>query len=137
MADQARCAAIYLAARRVAFPWVPGASFAHGDFLRDTVDEDITVAETRFENGESRVAGFVSAFTRGRFIHHLYIDPDCRRRGIGRALCLHLIDLQPGPWRLKCVIANQPAMAFYRLQGWVEEGRGEDTLGPYVTLRRD
>lgn len=136
-ADKARCAAIYVAARQVAFPWVPADRFRPDDFVRDTVDEEISVAEGPGDGGRTRLLGFVSIYAGGRFIHHLYIDPDCRRRGIGRALSRHAVASLPGPWRLKCVVANTPAIAFYRSEGWVEEGRGEDGLGPYVSLRHD
>lgn len=136
-ADRARCAAIYVAARLLAFPWVPPKRFSPDDFIRDTVDEEITVAEGRLGDAGTGVLGFVSTYAPGRFIHHLYIDPACHRRGIGRALTRHAVASIRGPWRLKCVIANEPAMAFYRSEGWVEEGAGEDDLGPYMSLRRD
>ena len=133
--DRGRCAKIYVAARRVAFDWVPPDRFTPDDFARDTVDEEIAVAELPSAAGERRLLGFVSVFLPGRFVHHLYLDPDCRRRGVGRLLIRHALGLRAGPWRLKCVEANTPAMAFYRAEGWVEEGRGSDELGPYVTWR--
>ena len=136
-ADGVRCAIIYLDARHVAFPWVPMEEFSVDDFIRDTADEEIAVAEGRIDGGETQVLGFVSVFTPGHFIHHLYIDPQHRRLGIGRALVRHAVAAPGGPWRLKCIMANVPAMAFYRSDGWVEEGRGEDGLGLYATLRYD
>lgn len=136
-ADRARCAEIYVAARRVAFHWVPPAQFSPDDFVRDTVDEEIHVAERRILNGTAEVIGFVSVFLPGRFVHHLYVDPDRRRSGVGRLLIRQAVGLRPGPWRLKCVAANAPALAFYRSEGWVEEGRGADDLGPHLALRRD
>ncbi len=135
-ADRSRCAEIYVAARRVAFAWVAPEQFTLDDFARDTADEEIAVAQAPTEE-QPRILGFVSAYLPGRFVHHLYVDPDCRRMGVGRALIGHALALRPGPWHLKCVEANAPAMAFYRSQGWVAEGRGTDELGPYVTLRRD
>ena len=134
-ADRARCAEIYVAARRVAFPWVPAENFSPDDFIRDTADEQIAVAERSTNGAEAEILGFVSVFLSGRFIHHLYVDPDRRRAGVGRLLVRHAIGLRRGPWRLKCVVANTPAMAFYRSEGWVEEGRGSDDLGPHATLR--
>lgn len=137
-ADRDRCAQIYVAARTVAFPWVPADSFALDDFTRDTVDEEIHVAEGRVDGGsEIRLLGFASLYVSGRFIHHLYVDPQCHRLGIGRALARFAVASRPGPWRLKCVIANEAAMAFYRAQGWVEEGRGDDSLGPHMTMCHD
>ncbi len=136
-ADRPRCAEIYVAARRVAFPWVPADRFTADDFVRDTADEQITVAEGCSAAGGLVVLGVASGYLPGRFIHHLYVDPDCRRRGIGAALIGQVVGAGPGPWRLKCVEANTAAMAFYRARGWVEEGRGSDRFGPYVALRRD
>jgi ribosomal protein S18 acetylase RimI-like enzyme len=136
-ADRARCAIIYVDARHLAFPWVPVEDFSVDDFIRDTIDEEIAVAEGRIDGGPARVLGFVSVFAPGHFIHHLYIDPQCRRLGIGQALLRRTVASHGGPWRLKCIIANAQAMAFYRAEGWVEEGRGEDGLGAYATLRFD
>lgn len=136
-ADRARCAEIYVTARRVAFSWVPPEQFSPDDLVRDTVDEEIHVAEQRTVNGTAEVIGFVSVFLPGRFVHHLYVDPVRRRAGIGRLLIRHATGLRPGPWRLKCVEANTAALAFYRSEGWVEEGRGADDLGPHLALRRD
>ena len=135
-ADRSRCAQIYVAARRVAFSWVPVEQFTTDDFIRDTADEEIAVAEFR-SDGSGMVVGFVSVFLPGRFIHHLYVDPDRRRMGIGRRLVRHAVGIRPGPWRLKCVVANAPAMAFYKSEGWVEEGRGSDDMGPHAALRFD
>ncbi|NNG05516.1 MAG: GNAT family N-acetyltransferase [Inquilinus sp.] len=128
--DGDRCAAIYLAGRRVAFPWVPPERFAAADFDRDTVDEEISVAVA----GDGTILGFVSVYRSGSFVHHLYVDPGRRGQGIGRVLLHHAVASLPAPRRLKCVIANRPAMEFYRRAGWVEEERGEDDLGPYATL---
>ena len=136
-ADRTRCAEIYVAARRVAFHWVAPDAFSPDDFSRDTRDEEISVAEGRGQGGDPEVLGFISVFPEGRFIHHLYVDPRRRRFGIGHRLLRHAVAARSGPWRLKCVEANTPALAFYRSEGWVEEGRGSDDLGPYVTLRHD
>ncbi len=135
--DLTRCAAIYVASRRVAFPWVPPERFSPDDFLRDTREEEIAVAEGRAGGAGTDLLGFVSVFLPGRFIHHLYVDPEHRRSGVGRLLVRHAIGIRSGPWRLKCVEANAPAMAFYQSEGWVEEGRGSDDMGPHVTLRHD
>ncbi len=135
--DRARCAEIYVAARRVAFHWVPPDRFSSDDFVRDTADEDIHVAQGRAADGTADLLGFVSVFLPGRFVHHLYVDPDHRRAGIGRLLIRHAIGLRPPPWRLKCVAANTAALSFYRSEGWVEEGRGTDDLGLHLALRRD
>lgn len=136
-ADRSRCAEIYMVARRAAFPWVPAEQFSTDDFIRDTAEEEIAVAEFLSEGSGADVVGFVSVFLPGRFIHHLYVDPGRHRIGVGRLLVRHAVGLRSGPWRLKCVVANSAAMAFYRSEGWVEEGRGSDDLGPHAKLRRD
>lgn len=134
-ADRDQCAAVFVAARRLAFPWVPVETLALDDFDRDTADEEVSVAVGTDGAGGETVLGFVSIYRPGSFVHHLYVHPAHHRRGIGRRLLSHAVASLPPPCRLKCVIANTAAMAFYRAEGWVEEGHGEDLLGPHANLR--
>lgn len=59
----------------------------------------------------------------------LYLHPDARRRGLGRALHRHAIDdlLAPGfdPLILWAFAANEPARRFYERAGWVLDKAGE------------
>ena len=70
------------------------------------------------------------------FIHHLYVRNGSRQKGIGKQLLDALSSRLPRPWRLKCVRANDGALAFYLDHGWreISSGVGED--GPYSVLEK-
>lgn len=85
----------------------------------------------------NRIAGLVclgpaghSALQPGGEIHHLYVDPEYERRGIGRhLLALALDELRTAGHdraALAVVAGNRPARAFYRALGGVEAGRFTD-----------
>ena len=108
--------------------WLP---FAHeSNFARDTEGEAMLVAVDT--NDEPQ--GFVSVWEPQPFIHHLYVRNGSRRKGIAQELLDSLTTRLPKPWRLKCVRANEVALAFYLDHGWreVSSGVGED--GPYAVL---
>ena len=134
--DLPRCAEIYAAARRVAFHWLPPETMTRDDFARDTAGEEVTVAVSDGPDHPGLIVGFAAAWRPDRFIHHLYVDPAWRRHGIGSLLLAHVAAALAPPVRLKCVVANTPAVAFYRKHDWTEERRGEDSLGPYILFRR-
>ena len=83
-----------------------------------------------------QVLGFIAVYAPGAFIHHLYVAPQAQGQGIGRALLDSLADWLPKPWRLKCVVANTAARAFYARTGWVETERAMGSQGEYVLLRQ-
>ncbi len=111
--------------------WLPGAAEHDTDFARNSSGESVAV----FEATDGAIAGFVSVYAAGAFIHHLYVDQAHQRQGVGRALLAWLQTWLPQPWRLKCVIANTRALAFYARCGWVETGRSVGSQGPYAELR--
>jgi ribosomal protein S18 acetylase RimI-like enzyme len=59
-------------------------------------------------------------------IKFLYVDPDCQRRGLGRALltrlATHLRDMQFQGAALSVVKGNEPALAFYKALGGRQAG---------------
>ncbi|WP_425615848.1 N-acetyltransferase family protein [Anatilimnocola sp. NA78] len=121
---------IYLRSRAATFFWTDAAKLQLADFDAATQDEPILVAMSGKE-----IAGFVSWWPPDNFIHNLFVDPAYLRRGIGRLL-LHACLQQIGrPAILKCVQANEPAMAFYRAQGWTIAGEGTGDRGPYYLLQ--
>jgi GNAT superfamily N-acetyltransferase len=110
--------------------WLPEQSRAAVDFAHASVGELVHVAVA--SNGE--IVGFVSVQPSESFVHHLYIHVDARGKGLGRQL---LSSLQPWlavPCQLKCVRANQRALAFYIKFGWREVGCGESEDGPHAVL---
>ncbi|MFD5322191.1 GNAT family N-acetyltransferase [Streptomyces sp. NPDC127098] len=100
--------------------------------------------------GEVRVAaadsGEILGVTRWAtdgLIHSLYVAPHARGLGLGaallRAATKALRSAGATEARLWCFRANEPALAFYRRQGWHEDGttRVQDEFGePEVRLTR-
>lgn len=109
--------------------WLPKRARAT-DFVQSSEGEQVYVASSN----DGTVAGFVSVYIDGSFIHHLHIHPDFQSKSIGRLLLASLQDWLPTPWRLKCVRKNQRALAFYLRNDWRETGSGESEDGAYVVL---
>ena len=127
--DSDACARIYVEARRDAFFWCDPARFRPRDFFADSVDEALYVAESG-----GAVAGFMSLWTSGHFIHLLFVDPACFRQGIGSRLLDHAVALlSPWAW-LKCQQQNERALAFYRSRGWILGSTGDNEIGPWVSV---
>ena len=128
--DRQALAALYRECRAEA-TWLPTA-MREADFALDTEGEALLVAV----GSDDQPEGFVSVWEPDAFIHHFYVRAGSRRMGIGTQLLESLRSRLPRPWRLKCVRANDEALAFYLRQGWLEvtSGIGED--GPYAVLER-
>jgi GNAT superfamily N-acetyltransferase len=110
--------------------WLPEHARAAVDFAQSSVGELVYVAAA--SNGE--VAGFIFVQPSESFVHHLYVHHEARGKGVGRQLLLSLQLWLAAPWRLKCVRANQRALAFYISLGWCEVATGESEHGPYAVL---
>lgn len=127
--DAEACARIYVDARRDAFHWCDPGRFRRQDFFADSVDEAIYVAVSG-----GTVAGFMSLWTSGHFIHLLFVDPLRFREGIGTRLLDHaVVLLSPWAW-LKCQQQNERALAFYRSRGWTLGSTGDNEIGPWVAV---
>jgi GNAT superfamily N-acetyltransferase len=111
--------------------WIPEDAPRDTDFKRNSGGESVFVCCT----DDDRVTGLLSVYVGGAFIHHLYVDPAHQGQGTGAALLDSLKTWLPQPWRLKCVVANAPARAFYARLGWVEIETNVGSQGPYVVLR--
>jgi len=128
--DAKACAAIFDRAWRVGHPFAPR-----------VIDADVFAAETEAEtlfvaeDEQRRVLGFVALYVAESFVHHLYVEPRLRNRGIGRALLAHAVSLAGGSATLKCQLGNQAALGFYRHLGWVEIIAGTNQYGAWVTLK--
>lgn len=123
---------IFLIARQQTFTWENPNKFKLADYKKATEGETVFVAEEHM--GE--VVGFISIWEKDAhpFIHHLFISPSHQKKGIGQLLIRNLYAWLPRPYRLKCVLKNQPALAFYLKNSWVEIDRGIGDDGEYVLL---
>jgi GNAT superfamily N-acetyltransferase len=128
--DLDACGAIYLAAARIAFPWLPPEEIRIDDFQASLREEELWVAEA---GGE--VAGFVSIYLPERFIHSLYVDPARHGLGIGRALLALALRRCGGHGELKCQEGNRAGCRFYTEQGWRPAGWGWSSAGPWIRFR--
>jgi GNAT superfamily N-acetyltransferase len=129
--DRPALQAIYRDCREEA-AWLPVTVKERSDFSRDTEGETILVAV----GPDDEPQGFISAWQRDGFIHHLYVRSCSRRKRIGQALLDALGARMPKPWRLKCLRANLEAMAFYAAQGWNEISSGANEEGTFALLER-
>ncbi|WP_284343839.1 GNAT family N-acetyltransferase [Dyella mobilis] len=121
---------LFFASRRQAFAWQPADSFRIDDFDQQTHGELLLVAEET----PARLIGMISVWEPDQFIHHLHVDPSSFRRGVGSALLQALPGWPKTRYRLKCLCANTPALAFYRALGFTEAGSGATDEGEYLLL---
>lgn len=121
--------ALFLRARRATFSWRPGEAFQLADFDAQTQGELLLVADAG-----DRPAGFIAVWQPDDFIHHLYVDAQYLRRGIGQALLRALPGWPEKRYRLKCLRRNTAALAFYRACGFGEIGNGAADDGEYLLL---
>lgn len=128
--DREELADIYLAVRRQTFTWVEPTSFRHQDFESHTRGELIWLAET----SERDIAGFMTLWAADDFIHMLYIRQQWQGRGVGSALLRALPDWPLHPYRLKCLVNNHRAKAFYIAHGFTVTGNGRSAEGDYEEL---
>ena len=127
--DLKGCAAIYERAWNRALP-AAQRSIPPEQLEAETDGERIFVAE---EDGQ--VLGFASVWEPESFLHHLHVDPDHQRRGIGTALLQRVAQSGPLGMSLKCQLENLGALRFYAHHGFAESGeRGKDEFGEWVRL---
>ena len=112
--------------------WLTAEVKADANFARASQGEAVFVCHCP----EGRLVGLLSVWVPESFIHHVYVDPEFERQGVGTALLSSLETWLPLPWHLKCVIANTSARAFYATHGWIEVGSGNGDQGPFVLLER-
>lgn len=91
---------------------------------------DLTVAT----NGQGRLAGFMGM--NASHIDSLFLDPDCRGKGLGRLFIDHAAREAGNPLTVDVNEQNEQAVAFYRHMGFVETGRSptDDDGRPYPLL---
>ena len=131
--DLSRLGEIFARASVLAFPDEPPENSTPERLFSSIAGETIWLA---LLNGET--AGFVSVYRpdRERFIHHLYVDPACWRRGVGRALLEAALRGTGGHAALKADVANRQACRFYDELGWRPETWGWSPEGPWLRYVR-
>ncbi len=133
-ADRAGCERIFQAVQRLVVPEYSHSSNEPEEFETVTAGEELWVAEGAGAR-PGAIEGFVSIWRPDRFIHHLYVDPACHRRGIGRALLSRAIRQCEGQAELKCGEANRAAQSFYMAAGLRPAGWGWSPNGPWIRYR--
>ncbi|MFL9871329.1 GNAT family N-acetyltransferase [Paraburkholderia megapolitana] len=122
---------LFFQGRREAFEWQAPGKFALGDFDEQTQGELLLIAEDE----SSHPVGFISVWEEDSFIHHLYVARSHHRKGVGRALLRALPRWPTLRYRLKCLVLNTSALAFYRACRFTEIGSGTSEDGDYVLLK--
>jgi GNAT superfamily N-acetyltransferase len=128
--DREELADIYLIVRRETFTWVAPSQFQHGDFLAHTQGEVVWLAETP----EGKIAGFMTLWPPDDFIHMLYIRKEWQGKGAGSALLRALPDWPRQKYRLKCLVNNSRAKAFYQANGFAVTGAGSSAEGDFEEM---
>jgi GNAT superfamily N-acetyltransferase len=131
--DADALAAIHLAARRNAMPYLP--------VLHTDAEVRAWLAEVVLPNARVWVAelgggtvGYLAL--RGDSLDHLYVAPTHQSRGVGTRLLAHAKELSPTGLRLYAFQRNQGARAFYGAHGFVARrfstGAGNEEREPDV-----
>lgn len=131
--DAAEVAAIHLAARREAMPYLP---VLHTDdetfrWVRDSV---ITQQAVWVATEDDGVAGYI-ALTEEE-LHDLYVRPGAQGKGVGSALLEKAKELSVGTLRLWTFQRNTNARRFYERRGFIAvemtNGHGNEEREPDV-----
>ena len=131
--DASAIAALFLASRRDALPYLPE---IHTDAETYAWIEQVVLKEDQVwvAESEGRIVGF--AAVAGEHLDHLYILPGYGRRGIGDRLLAKAKELSPGRLDLYAFQRNAPARAFYEARGFVAvefgDGSGNEEGEPDV-----
>lgn len=115
-ADAPVLAAIHLASRFGAMPWLPVLHDAHETetWMREAVIPRLTV---RVATIDGAPAGFIALD--GDLLDQLYIAPDHQGQGVGTALLGEAKRLRPVGFSLWVFARNTRARAFYERRGFV------------------
>ncbi len=112
---------------------------AHPEVL-ELPDRAVREGRTRAAVAGGAIVGFASWLGAGDAIEieDLFVEPECMRQGIGRALVLDLIAIarSRGIGRVE-VTANQHALAFYEQAGFVVYREDATRFGPAPRMQLD
>ncbi|OXA81626.1 Ribosomal protein S18 acetylase RimI [Flavobacterium aquidurense] len=118
---------IFLEVRQKTFYWLDTHNYKLTDFDSETEAEFVLVAIYN-----DKVAGFISLWLRGNFIHHFYIDDEYQQHKIGSKLLEEAIQIMKAPITLKCLERNTRAVEFYKNKGFVITEKGVSDHGDYL-----
>ncbi|MGC7406302.1 GNAT family N-acetyltransferase [Pandoraea pneumonica] len=130
VSDYPVLAQLYLDVRRQTMTWVPPERFQYDDFAVHAAGETIQVA--RRVDGE--ILGFISVRPADDFIHMLYVRESSQSAGVGAALLRALSRWPSRRYRLKCLVNNTRAKAFYLRHGFVVTDVGASEEGDYEEM---
>jgi len=113
--DADELAALFLASRREALPYLPA---LHTDeethqWMRDVV---LATCQVWVVTEDERPTGFLALA--GDEVEHLYVLPGCQGRGVGGSLLAVAKDASPDRLSLYTFQANTKARAFYERKGF-------------------
>jgi ribosomal protein S18 acetylase RimI-like enzyme len=131
LADKPALSDIYLTVRRTAFTWVDPARFHREDFSTHTKNEAVFVCHK--ENLD--IVGFLALWEPENFIHMLYVRPEFQGQGAGTALLRALPNWPRRRYRLKCLVKNKRALAYYEAMGFEVCGFGASPEGDYNDMQ--
>jgi ribosomal protein S18 acetylase RimI-like enzyme len=120
---------LFLKVRQDTFTWAEPGSFDSLDFDKETEGEYILVALLK-----DRLIGFISVWKEDSFIHHLYVDREYKRQGIGTNLLQAIMEKINFPVRLKCLEQNVSALDYYHKRGFISKGTGNSEAGAFILL---
>jgi GNAT superfamily N-acetyltransferase len=108
--------------------------------LLDFAEAALREGRTRVAVDDGRVVGFASTGVRGDAVEleDLFVDPDRKREGAGRALVEDVVAMarRAGRWCVE-VDANRHALAFYTTVGFVGLGDVSLEFGTAIRMRLD
>jgi putative acetyltransferase len=118
-----------------ATPWLPRT------ISRDALEKVFTpdLLESRVvlvADNDNAIAGYASLDDEAGFLHALYLRPEARGRGVGKALLDATKTVRPTGFALTVFEPNSDACRFYLREGLIEvpEGRKTDTEEGIPTL---
>ncbi|MGH6918401.1 MAG: GNAT family N-acetyltransferase [Geminicoccaceae bacterium] len=132
-ADAAAVAALHLAARRDAMPYLP--ALRSDEQIRAwTRDTLLPKAEVWVAELAGRPVGYLALVD--DILDHLYVGPEHQNRGVGSLLLAKAKALRPGGLRLYAFQRNRHARAFYEARGFApvefSDGASNDEQEPDV-----
>lgn len=129
-ADRREVARLYYEVRVATMTWLDPSTFDENDFALHSAGEEVIVAKS----GDGSVLGFVSVWRADDFIHMLYVRESSQGSGVGARLVQALPGWPGHRYRLKCLVRNTRASAFYTSHGFQVTGRGVSDDGEYVEM---